>query len=59
MISVPREKFEKMQTELDDLREQVKISNDDSQEEGVDHDLVRQFNESLEDLKAGRFKRVA
>ncbi len=49
MIKIPREEYEKILTELKSLRELKE----------VDWDLVRQFRDSLEDVKAGRIKRVA
>tara|TARA_Y100000310_G_C20629412_1_gene787774 strand:- start:122 stop:304 length:183 start_codon:yes stop_codon:yes gene_type:complete len=56
MISVPREKFEKMEAELNELREQIKEVNSSSQEE---MDVVEQLEASMEDLKHGRFRKVA
>ena len=49
MVRIPKERYEKMIKEIKLLRE-VKE---------VDWDLVRQFKESLEDIKAGRIRRVA
>jgi hypothetical protein len=49
IVKVPREKYEQMLKELAELRE-IK---------DVDWDLVRQFKDSLEDLKKGRIERVA
>ncbi len=49
IVKIPREKYEKMLKELRLLRELKE----------VDWDLVRQFKDSLEDVKAGRIKRVA
>jgi len=49
MIMIPREKYEEMKIEIETLREAAK----------VDWDLVRQFKEGLEDVKAGRIRRVA
>ncbi len=46
---MPKSKFERMKAELKRLKEL----------EQVDFELVRQFKEGLEDLKAGRVKRVA
>ena len=46
MIKVPREEFEKMRRELEVLR-------------NIDFELLSQFRESLEDVKAGRIRRVA
>ena len=58
MISVPREKFEKMEAELAELRDKVSGLEGEPQEEEED-DLLRQVKASLEDLKAGRIERVA
>ena len=49
MIKVPKAEYEKMKNELKKLREIEKI----------DWDLVKQFKESLEDIKAGKIRRVA
>ena len=49
MISIPKIEYEKMKNQITKLKELEKI----------DFDLVRQFKESLEDVKAGRIKRVA
>ena len=49
IVKIPREKYEKMLKELRLLRELKE----------VDWDLVRQFKDSLEDVKASRIKRVA
>jgi len=46
---MPKSEFERMKAELKRLKEL----------EQVDFELVRQFKEGLEDLKAGRVKRVA
>jgi len=46
MVKVPREEFEKMRRELEILR-------------SIDFELLSQFKESLEDVKAGRIRRVA
>lgn len=48
-IKIPKEEYERIKNELNRLKELEK----------VDFDLVRQFKESLEDLKEGRIKRVA
>jgi len=48
-IQVPKDRYEKMLKELTMLRELKEI----------DWDLVRQFHNSLEDVKAGRITRVA
>jgi len=45
-----------MEAELNELRKLVKESGNGSQEET---DVVEQLKASLEDLKHGRFKRVA
>ncbi|MEK6936283.1 MAG: hypothetical protein AABW67_05840 [Nanoarchaeota archaeon] len=49
MINIPKDEYEKMQSQVRLLREIEKI----------DFDLVRQFKNSLEDVKAGRIIRVA
>ena len=49
MINIPRTEYERMKMQLALLRKLEKI----------DFDLVRQFKESLEDVKAGRIRRVA
>ena len=49
MISISKIEYEKMKIEIAKLRIL----------ERVDFDLVRQFKESLEDVKFGRIKRVA
>lgn len=49
MISVSKDEYEKMRRQLAMLKELEKI----------DFDLLRQFKESLEDVKAGRIIRVA
>ena len=49
MIEIPKEKYEKMLKELALLRESKEI----------DWDLLKQFHDSLEDVKAGRVERVA
>lgn len=48
MINIPKAEYEKMQHKLMILKEIEKI----------DIDLVRQFKNSLEDVKAGRIRRV-
>lgn len=48
-ITISKEEYEKMLEELKMLREAKEI----------DWDLVRQFDEGLEDLKKGRITRVA
>ena len=49
MISISKDEYERMRHQIAKLRELEKI----------DFDLVRQFKESLEDVKAGRINRVA
>ena len=49
MVTIPKEKYEEMRNELMKLKKL----------EQIDFDLLRQFKESLEDIKAGRIKRVA
>ncbi|MDO8516555.1 MAG: hypothetical protein Q7S33_00360 [Nanoarchaeota archaeon] len=49
MIKIPKEEYEKMLGQIRILREIEKI----------DIDLVRQFTNSLEDVKTGRIIRVA
>lgn len=49
MINISREEYEKMKEQIAVLKELEKI----------DFDLLRQFKLSLEDVKAGRIKRVA
>lgn len=49
MISIPKDEYERMRMQLAKLRVLEK----------VDFDLVRQFKQSLEDVKAGRIRRVA
>ena len=49
MISIPKTEYERMKQQIAKLRELQKI----------DFDLIRQFKESLEDVKAGRIRRVA
>ena len=48
-ITIPKEKYETMKSELKKLKKLEKI----------DFDLIGQFASSLEDLKKGRFKRLA
>ena len=52
-MTILKEDFDKMQKELNELRELVKSSKE------VDWDLVKQFKEGLNDVKAGRIERVA
>jgi len=49
MINIPKEEYEKMKRQIMKLRELEK----------VDFDLIRQFKDSLEDVKMGRIKKVA
>ncbi len=49
MISIPKDEYERMRMQLVRLRELEK----------VDFDLLRQFKQSLEDVKTGRIQRVA
>ncbi len=49
MVRIPKERYEKMIKELKILREIREVN----------WDLVRQFKEGLEDVKAGRIRRVA
>ena len=48
-VTISKEEYEKMKVRLKRLEELEKI----------DFDLVRQFKEGLEDLKAGRIRKVA
>ena len=48
-ITIPIEEYRKMKHLIAKLRDLEKI----------DFDLIRQFEESLEDVKAGRIRRVA
>ena len=49
MISISRDEYERMKAQVAMLMELEKI----------DFDLLRQFKQSLEDVKAGRIRRVA
>ena len=49
MISISKTEYERMKHQIAKLREL----------EEIDFDLVRQFKDSLEDVKAGRIRRVA
>ena len=49
MINIPKTEYMKMLLQVKRLKEL----------EQIDFDLVRQFKESLEDVKAGRIRRVA
>lgn len=46
MITISKTKFERMRVELEGFRK-------------IDFELVTKFQKSLEDVKAGRIKRVA
>jgi len=46
MIKIPREKFERMRLELEQFRK-------------IDFEIISKFQRSLEDVKAGRIRRVA
>ena len=48
-VTISREEYERMKHELRRLK----------MLEEIDFNLVRQFKESLEDVKAGRIRRVA
>jgi len=56
MVTISKEEFEGMKSELDDLRGKIKDITGDSQEET---DVVDQLKASLEDLRHGRITRVA
>lgn len=47
-IIISKEEYEKMKTELKKLKKLEKI----------DFNLLKQFKESLEDVKAGRIRRI-
>ncbi len=49
MISIPRGEYEQLKVQVARLKQLEKI----------DYDLVRQFKESLGDVKQGRIRRVA
>ncbi len=49
MINIPKTEYERMKQLIAKLRKL----------EQIDFDLIRQFKESLEDVKAGRIRRVA
>jgi|GEM_PF-1326268 len=49
MISIPKTKYERMKHQVAKLRQLEKI----------DFDLIRQFKDSLEDVKTGRIRKVA
>jgi hypothetical protein len=49
MVSIPKTIYEEMKLKINILKEL----------ESIDFDLVKQFKESLEDVKNGRIKRVA
>jgi len=48
-VTISKEEYQRMKVEIERLRKLEKI----------DFDLLRQFKESLEDVKAGRIRRVA
>jgi hypothetical protein len=48
-VTISRSKFEEMKAQIAKLKEL----------EHIDFDLVRQFESSLKDVKAGRIRRVA
>ena len=48
-ITLPKDEYERILSELNRLRNLEKI----------DFDLIRQFKDSLEDVKEGRIKKVA
>lgn len=50
MIKVPKKEFEYLKKKAQILKQL---------EEKLDFDLIRQFAESLEDLKQGRFRKLA
>ncbi|MFH1521344.1 MAG: hypothetical protein ABIF18_00125 [archaeon] len=49
MIKIPKARYERMVRQIEILREMEKL----------DIDLIRQFKNGLEDVKAGRILRVA
>ena len=49
IVTLPKDEYEKMKMQIERLKELEK----------VDFELVRQFKKSLEDVKAGRIRRVA
>ena len=49
MISISKDEYEKMKHQIAKLKEL----------EEIDFDLVRQFKDSLEDVNAGKIRRVA
>ncbi|MBU2615697.1 MAG: hypothetical protein KKC19_01195 [Nanoarchaeota archaeon] len=49
IVSIPKSEYEYMKSQIAKLRELEKI----------DFDLIKQFKESLEDVKMGRITRVA
>ena len=49
MVNIPKEEYEKMKIQIEKFKELEKI----------DFELVRQFKESLEDVKEGRIRKVA
>jgi len=53
-ITIPKDEYERLLKQVALLR---KIMEEEKSK--IDWDLVRQFDESLEDLKHGRFRRLA
>lgn len=49
MISIPKTEYDQMKMQLLKLKELEK----------VDFELIKQFRDSLEDVKSGRIRRVA
>ncbi|MDP3916799.1 MAG: hypothetical protein Q8Q42_00755 [Nanoarchaeota archaeon] len=49
MIEIPKTEYERMKHQIAKLRQLEKI----------DFDLIRQFKDSLEDVKEGRIRKVA
>ena len=49
MISIPKTEYERMKQQIAKLKKL----------EQIDFNLVRQFRESLKDVKAGKIRRVA
>ena len=49
MVNIPKEEYEKMKIQLARLNELEKI----------DFDLIRQFKNSLQDVKVGKIRKVA
>ncbi len=53
-VTISKDEYERMKQEVALLRSILK-----EKESEIDWDLVRQFDESLEDLKNGRFRKLA